>query len=530
MEFDLTIKNYRCFSDTKPARISFRKGFTAFVGANNSGKSSLLKLPYEFRRFFSLLSSPTGNFIEALRNEDRNVALVVPDYDEVFCNTNERDIELQIEFAPPDVTNGTLDLALLLRADITIRRTDPAWLVSMQTTRAPVARSSDVAMDFRNTVLAVGGSPLVDLAPLFEAFRTLTNALYIGAFRNVLNIGTKEDYFDIRVGQALIKGWRDFKTGAVKRNNELAYRLQDDISGIFGFGRLEINPSPDDTNLQVFVDGRSYRLSELGSGLAQFFIVLANAAIKNPSYILIDEPELNLHPSLQLSFLTTLASYAREGVFFATHSIGLARASAERIYSVRRGPDGGNEVTALEETPRLSEFLGELTFTSYRELGFDKLLLVEGPSDVTTIQQFLRLFGKEHQVVLLPMGGSQLINESRGAQLEEIKRIGVDVSALVDSERSAKDGKLEPKRQAFADACQRAAIRCHVLKRRAIENYLSDRAVKKIKGEKYQSLEPYQRLKDAPHSWAKSENWRIAREMTKDELGPTDLGEFLSAI
>lgn len=36
MQIDITLKNYRCFPDSKPARISLREGFTALVGVNNS--------------------------------------------------------------------------------------------------------------------------------------------------------------------------------------------------------------------------------------------------------------------------------------------------------------------------------------------------------------------------------------------------------------------------------------------------------------------------------------------------------------
>ena len=76
-----------------------------------------------------------------------------------------------------------------------------------------------------------------------------------------------------------------------------------------------------------------YKASELGSGLVQFILVFSNAAMRNPraAYILLDEPELSLHPSLQLDFLTALGSFASEGVIFATHSIGLARASADHL-------------------------------------------------------------------------------------------------------------------------------------------------------------------------------------------------------
>ncbi|MCH7999656.1 MAG: AAA family ATPase, partial [Chloroflexi bacterium] len=267
-----------------------------------------------------------------------------------------------------------------------------------------------------------------------------------------------------------------------------------------------------------------------GSGLTQFILVLVNAAVQQPSFVLIDEPELNLHPSLQLDFLTTLTSYSSHGILFATHSLGFARASADSIYSVRIIDEGESEVSPLEATPRLSEFLGELSFSEYQELGFNRVLLVEGATDVKTVQQFLRRNRKDHEVVLLPLGGSQLINKSAEAQLHEIKRISGKVAALIDSEREAPDAKLARRIEGFMEASKNAGVRCHVLERRAIENYFTDAAVRRVKGGNYKALEPYQALRDAELGWAKSENWRIAREMSLDDLEGTDLGKFLNSL
>jgi len=67
MDAELTIKNYRCFPDSRPARIVVRDGFTAFLGVNNSGKSSLLRFFYEFRRLFHSLSEIQRHLVVALR-------------------------------------------------------------------------------------------------------------------------------------------------------------------------------------------------------------------------------------------------------------------------------------------------------------------------------------------------------------------------------------------------------------------------------------------------------------------------------
>ena len=72
MQIDLTIKNYRCFADLSPARITIQPGFTGFLGANNSGKSTILKFFYEFRALFRLLSSSLSTFYFLLLEERRS--------------------------------------------------------------------------------------------------------------------------------------------------------------------------------------------------------------------------------------------------------------------------------------------------------------------------------------------------------------------------------------------------------------------------------------------------------------------------
>jgi hypothetical protein len=262
--------------------------------------------------------------------------------------------------------------------------------------------------------------------------------------------------------------------------------------------------SADDSTLQLVIDGRTYRLDEVGGGLTHFVMVLAWAAILRPSFIFIDEPEINLHPSLQLDFLTTLAGYSSVGVAFATHSIGLARAAADDVFSVRRVRAGESDVKPLEATPRYSEFLGELSLSGYQELGFTSVLLVEGTTEVRVFQRLLREYGIEHNIVLLPLGGSSLIRDGVDLELEEIKRITPEIAATIDSERDGPGQPLKAERQAFVDVCNKAAIRCHVLDRRALENYFTDRAVKAAFTDNFSALGEFEPLANANPGWAKT--------------------------
>lgn len=527
MRATFTIKNYRCFDESEPLRFDFDSGMTAFVGPNNAGKSSILRFFLEFRYLWQLLSGQGGqiNLGGALRKGGRWSAQIqaVQDPQEVFTNRNNRPIEIEIAVRQTSPSSGRPPIDTI---QIQLLRQNAEIEISLCCGASHFPTRTD-EIGFNDPVLVIEGREF-DFSDFLALFRVLKNALYIGPFRNAINVGGSS-YFDIEVGTSFVNTWSQWQSGPIREQNKAIQRVIADIQAVFGFEALSIVATHENDSLQVSVDNEPYKLRELGSGLTQFILVFGTAAIKRPSLILIDEPELNLHPSLQLDFLTSLASYASEGVLFSTHSLGLARSAADRIYSVQQ-VQKKVRVKPFEQTPGLIEFLGEMNFGSLRELGFDKVLLVEGPEDIKTAQQFCRHQKKDHEIVLLPLGGSAMINGAREHELSEVTRISSHVFALIDSEKVSKDADLSSDRRAFLEVCKGLGIEAHVLERRAIENYLSDEAIKTIKGQKYQALGSYQKLGDLLLPWAKRENWMIARAMTFSSIEHTDLGKFLLKV
>ncbi len=513
----ITIKNYRCF--VAPAVVEFDSGFTAFVGVNNAGKSAFIRFFVEFRNLFE--SMQTTGQIQPLLLVGASVPIQVQhvmDPEEAFSNLNNDPIEIKIDFSgehlsrvPSPVTQALIVIDRQVRCSFKV-----------STSEGQVDFSRGLA--WSGLTVNTGGK-LVDFEPLMTLAKTLRNTLYIGPFRNIINVGANAAYFDIQIGDAFINQFRELKTGSVKKNSAGIQRLIEDVRRVFEFESLAIEPSHDNRSLHITVNGKPFKQHELGSGLSQFIVVLANAAIKNPSLILIDEPELNLHPRLQLDFLTALGAYATDGVWFSTHSLGLARSAAERVYSVQRKSDGNSSITLLEGTPRAAEFLGELSFSTQRELGADQILLVEGPTEVKVIQQLLRRNRRDHLVVLLSMHG-HLPDE---VELDEVLRIAPKVAALIDSEKDAATAELEPKRKAFADMFAARGLNVHVLERRATENYFTDAAVKQVFGSAFRALAPYEKLKDVTPHWGKNQNWLLALPSAA-AIDQTDLGQFLSTF
>ncbi|MGA8433116.1 MAG: hypothetical protein WB729_25060 [Candidatus Sulfotelmatobacter sp.] len=241
---------------------------------------------------------------------------------------------------------------------------------------------------------------------------------------------------------------------------------------------------------------------------------------------MIDEPEISLHPSLQTKFLMALAAYASEGVMFATHNIGLARSLAEDIYAVQKA-EVGARASPLGITPGIGELLGELNYEGYRSLGFEKVLLVEGRTDVKTFIEFLRTLNKDHEFLVVPI--PDFINGNSQHELQEVTRISPQVFAVIDSEKTDPAAELAGRRRAFRENCTGVGIDCHVLERKATENYLTERAIQAEFGNIYRAPGPFETRAGA-NWWPKPSNWKIARRMERQELEATDLGQFLSRI
>lgn len=524
--FDITIQNYRCFSDHQPARLSIDGGMIALLGPNNSGKSSLMKFFHEFRNLWTALEGQ----IRAGRPNASNPfqAVHVNDQTEIFHDRNDRGITITIEFDAAEIIEiYKFNVGFPNKVKITILRSESgpfSYALNFFSNGNPMPFN---AVD-SDGLLTNGDTYKFHAFHFLEFLGIATRSLYIGPFRNAITSGAGA-HFDLAVGDLFIQQWSDWQGGVEKAKNHAVSEVIDTIKTIMNFETLQIMSAMSNKTLQLTIDGRSYKLNEVGSGLAQMVVVLGNALIRKPSLLLIDEPELNLHPRLQLDFLTSLARFCSFGVIFATHSVGLARSAAERIYTVVKR-DAASLMSPFERTPEPLELLGELNFSAARELGAEALLLVEGTHDVKVMQQLLRKYGKDHQVVIIPLGGTGMARGGVEAELGEFKRVHSNIFAVVDSERAGEGERPHADREAFQRTCTKLGYKVLVTERRATENYFSERAIKATLGEKYRALGPYELLRDVQPSWAKHDNWRIAQAMTRAEIDATDIGKFLAGI
>lgn len=152
----------------------------------------------------------------------------VHSHSEVFTRSNNRDLTISVEFeGPPGILEGESDAVNLVLKTV-LARSGPGQ-ITLTVNGVPYDRTWD-------------RKPL-NFDQLRKLLRPLYNSLYVGSFRNAINVGGNESYFDIAVGQGFVEKWRSLKTGQDWQSNEATFTLTDSIKRIFGFDYLEINAS-----------------------------------------------------------------------------------------------------------------------------------------------------------------------------------------------------------------------------------------------------------------------------------------------
>jgi AAA15 family ATPase/GTPase len=531
----LTLRNYRCFDWEHPAVLEFGDGFTAFVGSNNAGKSAALKAVYELRDMFPYLIQTLFSQQQfQVSCQPRGVADRVELANDNDPTKFQFELGIQSEFIS-DSNSILYANGICLEYDVTAQT---LRAISFKTKSNGVINSFDetkirqINTLIGNDQIQYPDGTIVDFSGIRIFINDLQQSKYFPAFRNAINEGAGM-YYDLPIGTALVATWDQWKAGNTRAEKLAISRVEKEIAELLGFKSIQINADQSSKTLEVNIDGRPQKLYEVGAGVAQLIIVLAAALVSKPPYILIDEPELSLHPALQLSFLATLGSYATKGLLYSTHSISLARSTAQRIYAVKKINNGSSQMHPYSDKAiHFGSWLGELSYSSRVELGCEGLLLVEGPTDVLVFQELLRKVNKDHKYVLMQLGGSSLINGDVGVHLSELKRI-IDPSKIrvfIDSEKSSVDAPLAKSHADFVGACEEIGIKVHVAERRATENYFENDGIRNTLGSEFQALEPYQLLKTCPKPWHKSNNWRIARETKFENIKDTDLGKFLTSL
>src|SRR5688500_18837579 len=95
MNVGIKLSNYRCFSSSNPAIFTLADGFTAFVGPNNGGKSTILRFFRDFRTLFGIWRD------DLFSGATLGIGFTLAE--SLLCNANEDNLVIEFSFDPEDL-------------------------------------------------------------------------------------------------------------------------------------------------------------------------------------------------------------------------------------------------------------------------------------------------------------------------------------------------------------------------------------------------------------------------------------------
>lgn len=231
-------------------------------------------------------------------------------------------------------------------------------------------------------------------------------------------------------------------------------------------------------------DGRKLPIEALGTGIRQVIIFAAAASTISDSFITIEEPETNLHPTLQRKLISFLAHETTNTYFITTHSAHILDAGDAAICRV----DMVNGMTTLTNVNGPNE-----QFELCRSLGYRAsdlvqspcVIWVEGPSDRIYVAHWLKQVDETlsegiHYSVMFY--GGRLLSHLTATDVEEdvnsfisLRRLNRFVALIMDSDRTAAGVRINATKtrikKELTDPPQDTSF-VWITEGREIENYL----------------------------------------------------------
>jgi predicted ATPase len=528
MTLKIRVQNVASFQDSEPFEI--KPGLNAFIGINNSGKTALLwalsMLGCAMREDKSAWALALPDKMDGYRRPNTNPAIQI----EFSLPTTERDRIIgelcklggNAPSVPYAEAEETVEFNLRLNTSRQVTFIDPVRVHY----NGPSGRVSSNVLQKANgqpnysVNHPFGGAKPNTWSPVqfsleqrgaeggAEHFRfvepdkglamcwppILNSIFFLGASREI------RSRFSTKIGSTDLKPNAENLTQVLRTANQTTrnfpgsrkafQRIEEDLRSVFPEVReLRVegieDPGLQEDQSEIVLDlknGPTVSLSNSGSGVAQIATLLTAAHLKiSASLFLLDEPHAYLHPAAERALVHILETLAVErGHIFcvATHSsIISSRCKKSLLAVINRGDD--SKAVSLQETTEILTILG---ITNFDLFTYDKILFVEGDSDVRVFRLVLDALDNSHaseRVKLVDLSGDGKLTKSKGAH--HFKRLLIEASAsrarvpvgfLLDSGNRSDQEKNDL--QKVLHRLPQSALR--LLGRNEMENYLLDPA------------------------------------------------------
>jgi ABC-type cobalamin/Fe3+-siderophores transport system ATPase subunit len=401
-KFRLT--SYFSFLDTEWIELS--PSFNVFVGANNSGKTALLKA---FASHFQ--NSPHRNS-EKYRENELPASLLELDIsisiDEIL---KRHTLGGSVPRFPGSRNTGPQLLGEFL--------SDPSRICTLQATKSPggpfYPRNNASIAELRSS----HDQTAFHVSQTSAGWQVTSNAGAPDNLTDVMNFQSDPAifYFEpqrLHVGSVAFLDQRVLESSAANLPNVLLHlqgsrpavfeRIIQNVAEISQSVR-SIRAAPNGSNVEIILwpttdysrSEFSFTLAESGTGIGQLIAIITAAATNDQCTIVIDEINTFLHPSATKRLISILKSeYSHHQYIISSHySDVISCIGAERIHLVKKSNFTSKVVSiSPADAAGVRNLASELGFSMMDVFGHERLVWLEGETELVAFPYLLRTAGR----------------------------------------------------------------------------------------------------------------------------------------
>ncbi|MEU8385980.1 AAA family ATPase [Streptosporangium sp. NPDC048865] len=278
------------------------------------------------------------------------------------------------------------------------------------------------------------------------------------------------------IGESEARRILNLKTS--RGQDEILRRIQTLVSDLLGVkidaftGSTPPQSARQDTSPAAEIDVDKFLIQVNGSGIREALRIILDYEFEQPEILLIEEPEVHLHPALEFAMLQYLKRIGDTcQVFLSTHSTNfLDTPEFENVYLVTREESTSVQLLHVEEAE--DAIPHELGLRLSSLFMYDRLVFVEGSTDERMLRTLAATaginFGKKSIGFIAMRGARNFGYYANSEVISFLSKRRVQAHFLLDrDERTTED--IERLQDLLRDCGK-----LWVLQRRELENYLLD--------------------------------------------------------